>query len=147
MSPQRLLSPPAVRLRAFHQPLLYFHTVRKKKIFIGQNGTQVNWKHDLARVEKHLYSFRALSSAPLNGPKGCIVTSYPVKFTQPTVHRLLFHNCGYFDGKMPLDERYSIPRWLLYPLYGFPCPPLLFLLSPYRRFLRFSLSPSYFSSE
>jgi len=70
------------------------------------------------RWETSYYLRRLLT---LEGSKGWRVAS-PKTLAGYTVHRLLFHNCGYFDGELPLDLRYSIPRWLSYlhpPLFRF----------------------------
>lgn len=144
-----LASPSVVKLHGSHHPLAWFDSIKN---FHRTKRVQVNWRRDLARLENVLVVRRPFTGAPPDGTKGCVMTSFPEKLTYPTVHRLLFHNCGYFDGKMPLDRRYSIPRWLNAPLLD-SLTPVLFLLYRYRRVLRafrrlslsVSLARSFFS--
>lgn len=82
------------------------------------------------RDEKHLTTSGVFSIAPSTGSQRVTRVASPnILLAGYTVHRLLFHNCGYFDGKVPLDRRYSIPRWLSY-LHPSLFPPRPFRFRP-----------------
>lgn len=119
-------SPPIVKLHGFHQPLSLV-VPAYKKMFVVQNGRRLNLRSS-QRDGKTSYSFLALSSWGLRLTRERVDPAWRGEispFETVAVHRLLFHNCGYFDRETPLDRRYSIPRWLLPPLQ-IPLPPFYF---------------------
>lgn len=82
---------------------------------VNREDATVGWRERCPGMRNVLLYLRSFNRA-LEGPKGW--RELP-PLTHPsslgyTVHRLLFHNCGYFEEKVPLDRRYSIPRWLSY---------------------------------
>lgn len=96
-------------------------------MFVVQNGRRLNLRSS-QRDGKTSYSFLALSSWGLRLTRERVDPAWRGEispFETVAVHRLLFHNCGYFDRETPLDRRYSIPRWLLPPLQ-IPLPPFYF---------------------
>lgn len=104
----------------------FFHAAPAPKI-VGCN-CKLRWRAPMSLGwEKRLTTLPPpFQSRPRRSQR---VTSHssPNILAEYTVHRLLFHNCGYFDGKVPLDRRYSIPRWLS---YLHPLLPIL-LASPF----------------
>lgn len=144
-----LASPSVVKLHGSHHPLAWFDSIKN---FHRTKRVQVNWRRDLARLENVLVVRRPFTGAPRMVPKGASWRVSPRNSRIRLSIDYSFHNCGYFDGKMPLDRRYSIPRWLNAPLLD-SLTPVLFLLYRYRRVLRafrrlslsVSLARSFFS--
>lgn len=121
------LQPLALQLHAFQSPPPFLPFWHPK--IIGCNR-RLRDERDVPARWKASYCLRRLFNCALEGPKGWRVASPNILLAGYAVHRLLFHNCGYFDGKVPLDQRYSIPRWLSYLHPPFRFRPPFFLVSP-----------------
>jgi len=114
----------------FSPPVSSFTPLSVRKS--GGCNYRLRWRERCPRDEKRLALRSLFQSRPRRSQRVTRVTFPNTSSLGYTVHRLLFHNCGYFDEKVPLDRRYSIPRWLSY--FHPPLPDLSRFASPFFSF-------------